>query len=92
MKSDMWTTKDGRQIPVVDMDDRHVLSTIRLLKRRSVILGLAIHEDAMSKRFNATNMKETERWIGIFVSEARRRKLDGWTAFGIKATETLDSE
>lgn len=32
MKSDMWTTKDGRQIPVVDMDDRHVLSTIRLLK------------------------------------------------------------
>lgn len=29
----VWTTKEGREIPIRTMEDSHLLNTIRMLKR-----------------------------------------------------------
>jgi hypothetical protein len=28
-RTEVWTTKDGREIPITDMDDKHVLNAYR---------------------------------------------------------------
>ena len=32
----LWTTRDGRQLPVEEMSDRHLINTIRMLERVAV--------------------------------------------------------
>jgi hypothetical protein len=33
-----WVTREGREIKVADMDDIHLLNTVRMLQRRDVTL------------------------------------------------------
>lgn len=35
MKRGIWTTKDGRDIPIEEMTDAHLLNTIRFVRRRA---------------------------------------------------------
>lgn len=35
-ESDIWITRDKRQIPIAQMDDSHLLNTIRFLERNCV--------------------------------------------------------
>jgi hypothetical protein len=50
-RTEVWTTKDGRGIPIADMDDKHMLnaykySQISLLFREMV---LSLFEESMRK-------------------------------------------
>lgn len=35
MNRGIWTTKDGRDIPIEEMTDAHLLNTIRFVRRRA---------------------------------------------------------
>lgn len=36
-KEGIWTTKDGRRIPITEMSDRHIENTIRMLERNDTM-------------------------------------------------------
>jgi len=44
----VWVTKDGQRIPVRDMEDDHVVNTIRLLRRSAAGARLKELDDAFS--------------------------------------------
>ncbi len=57
-------TRDGRYIAIKDMDDHHLLSTIRVLRRMSPIGTV----------FRTTSVKR-RRWINAMANEAYSRGL-----------------
>jgi len=84
---DLWRTKDGREIPVSEMEDIHVLRSIRLLKHRLVQLGLTVPEGDPASNFRKWSMEESSAQLEMLEEEAKRRKLDGWSKFGIEFTK-----
>lgn len=85
----MWTTKDGRQILVSDMDDTHVLRTIRLLTGRLVDLGLQIPKNGHEAMLRDFNIEETRKHLDMFKLEAENRKLGDWSKFGVTLVEKV---
>ncbi len=37
-QTDFWTTRDGRNIRICEMDDNHLINTIRMLERKSEMI------------------------------------------------------
>jgi hypothetical protein len=90
----MWSAKDGRKIRIVDMDDRHLLNTIKFLKGRMVELALTekknnSEDEKFYAKMRAKNIKHAEASLNIMNAEAERRKLGDWAAFGIKSVEVI---
>lgn len=85
----IWMTKDGRQIFVSDMDDTHVLYTIRLLTSRLVDLGLQVPKNNREAMFRNLNIESTKENLVIFKLEAEHRKLGDWVKFGVTLVDKV---
>lgn len=81
--SDVWRTKDGREMPVTEMSDAHLLRTIRLVESRLVDLGLSEADTKLTARWRANSIKEGTDSLDMLKCEADRRKLGDWGRFGI---------
>lgn len=57
----IWRTKDGREIPVIEMDDSHLLNTIAMLSR---------------KLLDTTHPALCQRWITVLNQEDQRRRKE----------------
>lgn len=86
----IWTTKDGREIPIEEMDDRHLFNTYKFLQRRlakarratSMLLSVSnpdsmAYELAEKELFEFWDDVEPKllRTIHIFKEELKRRGL-----------------
>lgn len=60
----IWTTRDGREVPLVEMDDRHISNAVALLSQwRKDCLG----------RGEADTARDLKTTLGLFKAERRRR-------------------
>lgn len=88
MNTKMWTQKNGQKIRIKDMDDKHLINTIRMLERNSqyylneAILGLCSLQGEMAIYYAE---QEIDRLIGEpclhplyedLVEEAMKRDLE----------------
>jgi hypothetical protein len=81
---DTWRTKDGREMPVSQMEDSHLLRSIRLVESRLVDLGLQdTGKDKLAAKFRAVSIEQAQTHLKILKREADRRKLGDWGKFGI---------
>lgn len=75
----IWVTKEGERIPVKKMDDRHLLNTIRFLRRNALMLHAQQIKDAYE--FSNTIFSEEafdchERYIRILESMTEEEFLE----------------
>jgi hypothetical protein len=64
-RESIWTTKAGRRVKIADMDDRHLLNTIRVLRGMSPI----------GTRFTTTEVRRRQ-WVNAMANEAYDRELE----------------
>lgn len=87
---DVWKTKDGREMPVTEMSDSHLLRTIRLVESRLVDLGLSdTPTDRLSAKWRANSIREATVSLDMLKREADRRNLSGWAKFGITLVQKV---
>lgn len=60
----IWRTKDGVDVAVSEMDDSHLLNTVRVLR------GISPHGTTFS-----TTLARRRRWVDVMANEAYRRGL-----------------
>lgn len=87
---DVWKTKDGREMPVTEMSDSHLLRTIRLVESRLVDLGLSdTPTDRLSAKWRQNSIREATVSLDMLKREADRRNLSGWAKFGITLVQKV---
>lgn len=82
----VWHTKDGREIIVGDMEDTHLLRTIRLLECRAVTVGLSDYSSFgayLGEALRKQNLEAVAEHLKALKAEAERRGLSGWAKFGV---------
>lgn len=67
-----WTTKNGKEIPVSDMELSHIKNTIAMLKRsksehKAIPLWITIFEKELKRRANPTDIKLNGEIAQMFV-------------------------
>lgn len=85
----IWTTEDGRKIPVVRMSDSHLRNAYRMLKRKGFVSPARLDDFmagpqprgdmaqmAWDDELNAHLDSRTSDFIDIFEDEAKRRNLE----------------
>lgn len=87
--SNIWRTKDGREIPVTDMEDLHLLRTIRMLECRIVTLGLQDLDNKFFQKLRDSQVEEATDSLKMLKSEAERRKLGSWAKFGVELAKKV---
>ena len=75
-------TKDGELIPIAEMDDQHLLNTIRLFKRKAkegitVMSGDGIDAEDIWYDEEILYDEDAEEEMGLehYIKEAKKRKL-----------------
>jgi hypothetical protein len=51
----IWVTKDGREVPIKEMEDEHLLNTIRMLRRKGVV-STDVFDSCAAYAFSNNNM------------------------------------
>lgn len=72
---DVWRTRDGRLVPLVDMDDRHLGNTIAMMRRNLADAEFA--EAAEEKGCFSSPTVHIEAWIEALEGEKLRRLIGG---------------
>jgi hypothetical protein len=81
MKEFLWTTKEGKEMSVSEMDDNHLLNSISFLKRKIPKGAIEIistpETDSMVSEVGELNRRELLTDFGYYklLAEKRRRKL-----------------
>lgn len=93
---EVWTTKDGRKVPVREMTDLHLLHTIRAIVEGRLFPGIHLMDDGFfpipdEAADIAAEAAEQERgrWLTVFQAEAIRRGLD-WSKPPTRKLALLD--
>jgi len=79
----IWTTKDGREIEVSDMEDSHLLNTIKFIKRRlkeinKQCIPFPIMFDEISEidsYINFSSFHKLENFREEMITEAKERGI-----------------
>ncbi len=84
---EFWTTKDGRKIPIAEMDEEHVRNTLRLLIRKkrefeSGIIHIRHHQSAMG---DMAQMELEHMWE----QEMIERDVDDHNHLGLGADDIM---
>lgn len=81
-KTKTWTTKDGREIPLVEMADSHVINAVRFFRARATVIALLAAEPvtephaALKREQWSMTMRGVLRRLRVIEAEASRRGLD----------------
>jgi hypothetical protein len=79
--TDTWKTQDGRTINIADMDDNHIINTLRILERNAICMAMAKYAGTSralkGKRLenDAIWLREVHRGYTKVLAEARHRNL-----------------
>lgn len=68
----VWTSKDGKRIRICDMDDRHLINTIKMLRRKAGEVRLNIQYPNF---IGEMAQYEAERWVNNILEMSE----DEWT-------------
>ena len=69
--TDVWTTSDGRDVRICDMDDRHLINTIKYLERTDIFLDGGDIEDPWGDMISGTE----HDLYPVLCDERKRRGL-----------------
>jgi len=89
---EVWRTKDGREIPLSKMDDRHLLNTIRFIAARHSTVALVgvdsvdLLPDKYAESFRKQTLYKLKQQLTMLIKEAKRRKVHEWLKFGLSGT------
>ncbi len=98
----VWKTKDGRVMLIRDMEDSHLIRSLRLWKSKVTALALGSFDPkdfAMSpwitekkwEKHRAENIRKMNFDIENLTAEAKKRGIAEWASFGIKAVEEVEN-
>ena len=98
-----WTTKDGRMMPIREMEDSHLIRSIRLWRSKVSTLALSsfdpgefvlqpwIDEKSYEAHKNS-RLKRMNADLENLTAEAKKRRIGEWVAFGVTGAENVEGD
>ena len=96
----MWRTADGRVMPISEMEDTHLIRSLRLWKSKVTALALGSFDpkdfvlspwitEKKWEKHRAENIRKMNTDIENLTAEAKKRGLSEWAMLGIKSVEDV---